>query len=134
MVTLLFTAKYSVNYLFSVDEPSYGRGREGVVACAVECHPVAKRVMVVAFIARDHRETFGQTYHGELASGLHKLERWRVHGNLTHKLARGGQFYFLQCDLVHARGYDLEKRQEEGKFLRLFVFTLVRTSASASAS
>ena len=101
----------SVNYLFSVDEPSYGRCREGVVACAVECHPVAKRVMVVAFIARDHRETFGQTYHGELASGLYKLERRRVHGNLTHQVARGGQFHFLQRDLVHARGYDLEITQ-----------------------
>ena len=86
-------------------------GREGVVAYIVECHPVAKRVMVVAFIARDHRKTFGQTYHGELASGLYKLERRRVHGNLTHQVARGGQFHFLQCDLVHARGYDLEITQ-----------------------
>ena len=62
----------------------------------------------MAFIARDHREAFGQTYHGELASGLHELEWWRVHGNLTHKVARGGQFHLLQCDLVHARAYDLK--------------------------
>ena len=95
--------------LFSIDEPTDVGGRKGVVACAVECHPVAKRVMVVAFIARDHRETFRQTYHGELASGLYKLEGRRVHGNLTHQPARGGQFHFLKRDLVHARGYDLEK-------------------------
>lgn len=68
-----------------------------------------KRLNSSYLIARDHREAFGQTYHGELASGLDELEGWRVHGNLTHKVARGGQFHLLQSDLVHARGYDLEK-------------------------
>ena len=42
--------------IFSVDEPTDVGGRKGVVECAVECLPVAKPVMVVAFIAKDHRK------------------------------------------------------------------------------
>ena len=47
---------------FSVDEPTDVGCRKGVVVCEVECHPVTNRVRVVAFIARDHRETVRQIY------------------------------------------------------------------------
>ena len=48
--------------LFSIDEPTDVGGRKGVIACAVECHPVAKLVMVVAFIAKDYKETVRQIH------------------------------------------------------------------------
>ena len=77
-----------VNYLFAVDEPTDGSGRVGVVARAIE-HYLVAQLVVVAFIARDHREAFGQTYHGEAASVLHKLKGRRIHGDLADKVARG---------------------------------------------
>ena len=64
----------NVNYLSSVDEPANVSGRKGVVAGAVECNAVTRPVMV-AFIAGNHREPFGQTYHGQYSSGLDELER-----------------------------------------------------------
>ena len=81
-------------YLFAIYKPANISGRKRIIAGAIEINPVPQ-VVGMAFIAGNHREPLRKANYGQTASVLDKFKWWRIHGDLTHKVARCGQFYFL---------------------------------------
>ena len=58
-----------VSYLFPVDEPPKCCSWVAVIASTVQVDPVTDSI-VLALVARDHREPLRQTYHCQLSTLL----------------------------------------------------------------